>query len=230
MAFPEFFARVPAVTLRDPLAELLGAAEGGLIEYRFADAVKLTGHSCPTVAGAWLMTVRALRALYGDEIPERGNVAVALRESLDSGVAGVIGSVAGLLTGAAGAGGFKGLGGRHSRRNLLQFGVAGNGNGSVAFARRDTNAAVDCTLRLEMVPTDPRLGSLLGVILNGTANTDDTRQFRNLRSGDPLIAEHAAAAVRETWWLGGVDHHSARSAPMVPDTPGRIGAARAEKA
>ena len=53
MAFPEFFARVPAVTLRDPLAELLGAAEGGLIEYRFADAVKLTGHSCPTVAGAW---------------------------------------------------------------------------------------------------------------------------------------------------------------------------------
>ena len=180
MAFPEFFARVPAVTLRDPLAQLLGAAEGGLIEYRFADAVKLTGHSCPTVAGAWLMTVRALRALYGDEIPERGNVAVALRESLDSGVAGVIGSVAGLLTGAAGAGGFKGLGGRHSRRNLLQFGVAGNGNGSVAFARRDTNAAVDCTLRLEMVPTDPRLGSLLGVILNGTANTDDTRQFRNL--------------------------------------------------
>ena len=178
MAFPEFFARVPAVTLRDPLAELLGAAEGGLIEYRFADAVKLTGHSCPTVAGAWLMTVRALRALYGDEIPERGNVAVALRESLDSGVAGVIGSVAGLLTGAAGAGGFKGLGGRHSRRNLLQFGVAGIG--SVAFMRLDTDAAVDCTLRLEMVPADPRLGKLLGAVLNGTASPDDTRQFGNL--------------------------------------------------
>ena len=178
MAFPEFFARVPAVTLRDPLAELLGAAEGGLIEYRFADAVKLTGHSCPTVAGAWLMTVRALRALYGDEIPERGNIAVALRESLDGGVAGVIGSVAGLLTGAAGAGGFKGLGGRHSRRNLLQFGVAGIG--SVAFMRLDTDAAVDCTLRLEMVPADPRLGSLLGAILNGTANATDTRQFGNL--------------------------------------------------
>ena len=178
MAFPEFFARVPAVTLRDPLAELLGAAEGGLIEYRFADAVKLTGHSCPTVAGAWLMTVRALRALYGDEIPERGNIAVALRESLDGGVAGVIGSVAGLLTGAAGAGGFKGLGGRHSRRNLLQFGVAGIG--SVAFMRLDTDAAVDCTLRLEMVPADPRLGSLLGAVLNGTANPDDTRQFGNL--------------------------------------------------
>ena len=178
MAFPEFFARVPAITLRDPLAELLGAAEGGLIEYRFADVVKLTGHSCPTVAGAWLMTVRALRALYGDEIPERGNIAVALRESLDGGVAGVIGSVAGLLTGAAGAGGFKGLGGRHSRRNLLQFGVAGIG--SVTFMRLDTDAAVDCTLRLEMVPADPRLGKLLGAVLNGTANPDDTRQFGSL--------------------------------------------------
>ena len=41
MAFPEFFAHVPTVTLRDPLAELLGAADGGLIEYRYADAVKL---------------------------------------------------------------------------------------------------------------------------------------------------------------------------------------------
>jgi formylmethanofuran dehydrogenase subunit E len=178
MAFPEFFARIPAITLRDPLAELLGAAEGGLIEYCYADAVKLAGHSCPTVAGAWLMTVRALRALYGDRVPERGNIAVALRESLDSGVAGVIGSVAGLLTGAAGAGGFKGLGGRHSRRNLLQFSVAGNGN--VAFTRLDTNAAVDCTLRLEMVPADPRLGGLLGSILDGTANPADLRQFANL--------------------------------------------------
>ncbi len=178
MAFPEFFARIPAITLRDPLAELLGAAEGGLIEYRFADAVKLAGHSCPTVAGAWLMTVRALRALYGDQLPERGNIAVALRESLDGGVAGVIGSVVGLLTGAAGAGGFKGLGGRYSRRNLLQFAVAGSG--SVAFTRLDTNATVDCTLRLEMVPADPRLGSLLGAILDGTANPDDTRQFGNL--------------------------------------------------
>jgi hypothetical protein len=111
MSFPEFFARIPGITLRDPLAELLGATEGGLIDYRFADAVKLAGHSCPTVAGAWLMTVRALRALYGDETPQRGQISVALSESIDRGVAGVIGSVAGLLTGAAGIGGFKGLGG-----------------------------------------------------------------------------------------------------------------------
>jgi hypothetical protein len=122
--------------------------------------------------------VRALRALYGDEIPERGNIAVALRESLDSGVAGVIASVAGLLTGAVGAGGFKGLGGRYSRRNLLQFGV--DGISGMAFTRRDTNVAVDCTLRLETVPADPRLASLLGAILQGTADAGNTRLFGEL--------------------------------------------------
>ena len=198
MAFPEFFARIPAVTLRDPLAELLGAADGGLIEYCFADAVKLAGHSCPTVAGAWLMTVRALRALYGDDIPERGKIAVAMRESLDSGVAGVIAGVAGLLTGAAGAGGFKGLAGRFSRRNLLQFGVAGVGG--MAFTRLDTKVAVDCNLCLESVPADPRLPGLLGAILHGTADAADTRLFGELwqdrvrrilieRADDPQLIE-----------------------------------------
>jgi len=64
MSYPEFFAAVPRLTLRDPLAELLGAAENGLIEYGYTDAVKLAGHSCPTVAGAYLMTFRALAKLY----------------------------------------------------------------------------------------------------------------------------------------------------------------------
>ena len=198
MAFPEFFARIPAITLRDPLAELLGAAEGGLIEYRFADAVRLAGHSCPTVAGAWLMTVRALRALYGDEMPVRGGLRVALGENADSGVAGVIASIAGLLTGAAGDGGFRGLGGRHSRRGLLHFGVAGVGG--LAFTRLDTNVAVDCRLRLETVPADPRLPGLLGAILQGTADTATRRLFGELwqervrrilidHADDPAIVE-----------------------------------------
>ncbi len=191
MAFPEFFAHIPAITLRDPLAELLGAAEGGLIEYRFVDAVKLAGHSCPTVAGAWLMTARALRALYGDEMPVRGDLRVALGENADSGVAGVIASIAGLLTGAAGDGGFKGLGGRYSRRNLLRFGVAGVGG--LAFTRLDTNVAVDCILRLEMVPADPRLGGLLGAILSGTADDAARRLFGELwqERVRRILIEHA---------------------------------------
>ena len=178
MAFPEYFADIPPITLRDPLAELLGSAAGGLIEYRFADAVKLTGHACPTVAGAWLMTVRALQALYGDAIPERGNIAVALPEAIDSGVAGVIASVATLLTGAAGEGGFKGLGGHHARRQLLSFGVSGVTG--MAFTRLDNQATVDCTLRLDLVPPDPRLGKLLPAVIRGEADAASRQLFGEL--------------------------------------------------
>jgi formylmethanofuran dehydrogenase subunit E len=178
MAFPEFFDQIPTITLRDPLAELLGAAEGGLIEYRFADAVKLAGHSCPTVAAAWLMTVRCLQALYGDQTPERGNISVSLGESQDSGVAGVIASVATLLTGASGEGGFKGLGGQHVRRNLLHFGV--NGVAGLAFTRRDNNAAVHCQISLNSVPADPRMGELLPAVVRGIADAESAQLFREL--------------------------------------------------
>lgn len=178
MAFPEFFTHIPTITLRDPLAELLGAAEGGLIEYRFEDAVKLAGHSCPTVAGAWLMTVRGLRTLYGDEIPVRGNIAVSLHEAVDSGVAGVIASVATLLTGAAGAGGFKGLGGQYARHGLLEFGLAG-GTG-ISLRRLDTNATVNCNFRPKLKNADPRLGALLTKVIHGRATANETHLFGEL--------------------------------------------------
>jgi len=178
MAFPEFFSRIPSITLRDPLAELLGAAAGGLIEYRFADAVKLAGHSCPTVAGAWLMSVRALRALYGDETPVRGNIAISLPERVDTGVAGVIASVATLLTGAAGDGGFKGLGGQHVRRGLLKFGQSGGAG--MTFTRLDTNVAVNGNFRPNLIPPDPRLGELLPAIVHGAASPAEKQLFGEL--------------------------------------------------
>ena len=77
--FPAFFAQAPTLRVRDPLAQFLGAATDGLLEYHYADAVRLAGHSCPTVAGAYLLTRRGLRALYGDDLPERGNIAVQTR-------------------------------------------------------------------------------------------------------------------------------------------------------
>src|SRR5690606_32258219 len=41
MRFPEFFERAPVVRVRDPLAAMLGAPGDGVIEYRYADAVRL---------------------------------------------------------------------------------------------------------------------------------------------------------------------------------------------
>ena len=58
MDFPEFFDKAPVVSLRDPLAVFLGASGSGKFTYSYADAVKLAGHSCPTVAGAYLMVRR----------------------------------------------------------------------------------------------------------------------------------------------------------------------------
>lgn len=175
MGFPAFFDAVPGITLRDPLAELLGAADGGLIEYRYADAVRLAGHSCPTVAGAWLLTTRALRALYGDETPERGAVRVDFGESQKSGVAGVIASVVGLLTGAAGVGGFKGLAGRYARKDLLQFDASGVDG--IRFTRLDGRGSVVVALDLSPVAGDPRMGELLPLVLQGIASAEQAAQF-----------------------------------------------------
>lgn len=132
------------IIMRDPLAEFLGAAEGGRLEYTYADAVKLTGHSCPTVAGAYAATRDALAALYPGELPERGAIRVELRERLEDGVAGVVASVAGLITGAAGEGGFKGLAGRFARRGLLQFGAPIGAY--LRFTRLGTGSSVEVDL------------------------------------------------------------------------------------
>jgi len=53
ITYPAFFDEVETITLHDPLAEFLGSASDGRIKYAYVDTVKLAGHSCPTVAGAY---------------------------------------------------------------------------------------------------------------------------------------------------------------------------------
>ncbi len=159
MRLPPFFERVPRLTVHDPLAEALGAAEGGIIEYGYADAVRLAGHSCPTVAGAYWLTVRALRALYPDGLPERGGVRVAFRGDVRQGSNGVVACVVQLLTGAADESGFKGLFGRHARFGLQGF--APDLPMALRFTRVDTGAAVDAEADLALLPQDAELGALL---------------------------------------------------------------------
>jgi hypothetical protein len=176
--FPDFFADAPRITVRDPLAAFLGAADEGIIEYRYADVVKLAGHSCPTVASAFLMARAALAALYPGVLPERGGVRVDMPEPADEGVSGVIGSVIGMITGAAGAGGFHGIGGRFDRRALLSFGVSELAR--PRLARIDTGAAVSVSVRTERVPGDPRMRALLQRCMTGAATPEEEAQFRAL--------------------------------------------------
>ena len=178
MHYPDFFDAVPRLRLRDPLADFLGAAEGGVIEYRYIDAVKLAGHSCPTVASAYWLTCLALRALYGATLPERGGVQVTFRDSRVSGVTGVIANVVSLLTGATTDTGFKGLAGRFDRRDLLAFDAEQPLD--IRFTRKDSGAAVDAMARLRDVPADPQMAPLMQRCLAGDASADEARRFRVL--------------------------------------------------
>lgn len=191
MMTPAFFDAVPAITVVDPLAETLGAAEGGLIEYRYVDAVKLAGHSCPTVAGAWLMTRAALSGLYPGELPRRGEIRVELRQQLDEGVAGVIGSVAALVTGAANEGGFAGLAGRFARRGLLRFGVPMQGE--IRFTRLDSGRSVELSHRPQAVPRPAGLSELLRDASAGQASPAARRAFADAWQGwvRAIVIEHA---------------------------------------
>ena len=166
MAFPSFFPEVRPIIVRDRLAAFLGAADGGVIEYRYVDAVKLAGQSCPTVAGTYLLTSRVLEALYPDELPERGEIQVDFREAQEDGVVGVMAAVAGLITGAAGIGGFKGIAGNFSRRRLLGFEETAL-PGEISFTRRDSGKHLSASLHLEQVAPDPRIGPLLQRLLAG---------------------------------------------------------------
>jgi hypothetical protein len=178
VSYPAFFDTIPSLVLHDPLAEILGAADEGLLTYRYIDAVRLAGHSCPTVAGAWLMAKAALDTLYPDAMPERGGVRVQMRDVPDFANAGVVGAVIGLVTGAAGEGGFQGLAGRHGRRGLLEFGVAMDGDARIT--RLDSGAGVELSYRPQTVPPDAGLQVLMPKLMTGAASASERREFARL--------------------------------------------------
>ena len=181
MHYPSFFDEARKITVYDPLAELLGAAEDGVIEYSYADAVKLAGHSCPTVAGAYLMTLKALACLYQDSLPQRGGIRVEFRNALQSGVTGVIANIVGLITGATSDSGFKGISGQFDRRNLLFFELALDGE--IRFQRTDTGASVTVSYHADIVAPTPETMRLMQKVLGGTAEEQEKREFAHLWQG-----------------------------------------------
>lgn len=175
MSFPDFFALAPTITVLDRLAAFLGAPSHGRITYSYADAVRLAGHSCPTVAGAWLMSLRALTALWPEAMPERGAVRLLLPEDQEEGVTGVVAAVAGLVTGAAGPGGFKGIGGRFVRAHLMDF--AQPIPATLGFRRTDTGAGVLAAYNPALVPPDEAMRPALQRILSGLETPEDSTTF-----------------------------------------------------
>ncbi|MCF8197524.1 MAG: hypothetical protein K9J42_02060 [Sulfuritalea sp.] len=176
MQTPSFFGEVRSLVVIDPLAEFLGAAEHGCIEYHYLDAVKLAGHSCPTVAAAYWMTLKALAYLYPDALPERGGIRVQFRGDRLSGVTGVMANVVSMLTGATQDAGFKGIGGRFDRRELLYF--SSDITEEIRYTRIDNGVAVDVAAQLHSVPFAPQTSELMKKCLAGSATGEEATEFR----------------------------------------------------
>jgi len=175
MHYPDFFDKVPSIRLQDPLSDFLGAFEAGEMEITYLDCVKLAGHSCPTVAGAYLMAKKGLETLYTDTLPKRGEIRVTMRESEAEGVTGVIGNVVAFITGAGGTGGFKGIGGHFARNNLVAYSIPMEGE--LSLTRIDTGKSISLSYSTAMVPGDPNMQPLMGKSLQGLASAGERKQF-----------------------------------------------------
>lgn len=193
MTFPPFFAQAPRLRVRDPLAAFLGASEGGILDYGYEDVVRLTGHSCPAVAGAYLMVLHALAYLYDDEVPERGGIEVFMRDEPDQGTTGVQASVATLLTGAAAETGFGGIGParRFARHGLLRFGA--EIDGVMALRRRDTGEGVVVDIDTGAVPHAAAMAVVMPRAIAGEGDAAELGSFAALWQDRVrrMLIEHA---------------------------------------
>lgn len=178
MITPDFFNEVTPIVMRDPLAQALGAAREGIIEYTYTDIVKLAGHACPTVAGAYLMLEKGVKALYGQETPVRGGIKVFVKGKLGEGVVGVISNVASMVTGATTIGGFHGLAGHFNRCDLLFYDA--DMQADMLLERIDTGTRVELRYDPSFVSSDERMGELLMRLVSGNADSEDKELFGNL--------------------------------------------------
>ncbi len=178
MGYPSFFDKVESIKLEDPLADILGAFEGGEYEITFKEVVKSAGHSCPTVAGAYLITAEALKALYPNELPVRGEVKVEFSDPIEEGVAGVIGNVVAHITGATDKSGFKGLAGNFARHSLMHF--RADVSSSARFTRVDNGKSVDVHYNPSSIAPNPDMGMYMQKIMSGIADENEYKKFGEL--------------------------------------------------
>ena len=198
--FRDFLKEVRPIKFKEPLAETLGAVKekDATLEYTFVDAVKMAGHACPTIAGAYLSCQKALERLYPDETPVRGEISITVYGEPDEGVYGVMAQVFSFLTGAAPSTGFRGLGHKFKRKDLLQFIPDKIDSQAMCFEfrRLDSGKAVLVKFYPREVPFSAekakRLGELLEKVIWEAAKEEEKREFQELWMGrvkDMLLAE-----------------------------------------
>lgn len=178
MNYPEFFNTIETIKLQDPLSNLLGTFENGVVEFSYLDVVKNAGHSCPTVAGAYLLALEGIKALYENDSPIRGEIFVSFKEDSSQGVAGVIANVLSHITGATETLGFKGLNGNFARHDLMKFNDSINS--SIKLQRLDTGKSVELVYNPSQIAQDEKIPQLMQKIMQNIATSEDKKLFGHL--------------------------------------------------
>lgn len=181
----DFFNEVAPIILVDPLAATLGAIDASEpYVYNYKDIIKFSGHSCPTVSGAYKMTQLALKELYGDDIPVRGDIRITIKGAPDEKVNGPISQVISFITGAAGETGFKGIGGKFNRFNLMVFEHDNpSENGILAeaiFERVDNGKKVSVEYNASAIPSNPEMEKIMPLVFSGKASTEEKIKFGDI--------------------------------------------------
>jgi formylmethanofuran dehydrogenase subunit E len=188
VAFRDFIQQVEPIKLKEPLAKTLGAfaSDEAVLEYSFIDAVKMAGHVCPTVTGAYMICQEALTRLYEGEIPVRGEITITVYGEPDESVYGVMGQVFSLLTGAAPQTGFKGLWNKFKRKDLLKYVSEKTDSEAMSFVfeRVDKQQSVLISFYPHKIPFAAdkamRMKELLEKVIWEAANDQEQREFQDL--------------------------------------------------
>ncbi len=173
MNYLQFFDEIEKIVVFDDLCQFLGVNDDGIVDISYLDIVKTAGHSCATVAGAYLVALKGLKALYGDELPQRGQIKVELQKAPTEENAGVVGAVLSTITGATIDFGFGGIPtGKYNRRKLLFF--EADIESDVCFTRLDTGKSVYVNYRPQKIVNPMKI--LKSAIMPG-AKEEDIKSF-----------------------------------------------------
>ncbi|MBS3920262.1 MAG: hypothetical protein KG012_15435 [Deltaproteobacteria bacterium] len=181
----DYIEKIPPVLMKEPFLELLGQTDRP-VPYTFREAVKLAGHSCGAVAGAWVITRKALQTLYPDTLPVRGRIKVTMPGAEDEWYVGVFGEVITYLTGAAPKTGFPGaeFGQAYNRRNLMNYREKPSGIPPAKmvwiFERIDTGAKVAIRYDLNQIkpPQTPERTEMGAKVASRKATPEEVREWR----------------------------------------------------
>ena len=176
------------ITVRDPFLEFLGlVGPGEPVHVTFTEIVKVAGHACPTVAGAYLVLKYGLAVLYGSEPAVRGAVRVTAYGSPTDFGYGPMAQVINQVIGAAPETGFAGMaGGRFRRRGLFVFRRDDVRRNEFDLERLDTAQAVHVAYDPSALPTSREFSEAIAPALSDRAG--------------PQAIDH-----RRQVWLGRVD-------------------------